>query len=271
MTDKLTRRQALKLGGGALAGAVALGSATSMAESAAAAPGWIRLPIITANIGRNNLGAREAAIRDVRNGDAERPFVGWQEISEGDEGEPAMISQYFGANYNNVFLNNVSSFRVPISVPAPWVVVNAVNTFVHDSVPPWSPPRWINEVAVQHPTGAKFVLINTHYIYNAYNGDQRADLRPYWDWHKQVHRQRVINYHNNGTPVIWTADTNNPNYDFATGLGAESRAFADGVDRIDWLPGNGSVQLNLLGTKVIPMNVDGHNARVAILRIRVAP
>ncbi|MGC4943842.1 hypothetical protein [Kribbella sp. DT2] len=100
----ITRRQALKLGGGA---------AASLAGAKVAAAGdWVRLPIVTANIARKNLGAREAAIRDVRN-DADpgnRPFVGWQEIREGDEGEPAMISQYFGDAYQNAFLQHDTSY-----------------------------------------------------------------------------------------------------------------------------------------------------------------
>ncbi|MEV8378918.1 hypothetical protein AB0P21_39640 [Kribbella sp. NPDC056861] len=270
MTKTFSRRQALALGGG-LAGAAAIG--TAAAGSAAAAGAWVRLPVVTANIGRRNLGNREAAIRDVRNNsDSERPLVGWQEINEGDTGEPAMINQHFGGAYNNAFLNDGQSYRVPISVPAPWVVVNAVNTFVHGVVPNVSPPRWINEVTIQHnanPT-LKFAILNTHYLAGAYNGEQSAANRVYWDQHKTIHRQRVMNYHNRGTAVFWTADTNNPNFDAATGQPNEGKAFPNGIDRVDWLPGNGSVQIQLLNTKLVPMSVDDHSARVAIFRVRTA-
>ena len=77
-------------------------------------------------------------------------------------------------------------------------------------------------------------------------------------------------HHDRGHLVIWTADTNNPNYDQATGQAAERKVFANGIDRIDWLPGDGTVQLDLITPKTIPMNVDGHEARVAIFRIRLA-
>lgn len=233
----------------------------------------MRLPIVTANIGRKHLDQRNAAIAAVRNADgSNRPLVGWQEIREGDDGEPAMINNHFGSAYNNVFLNDPQSYRVPISVPAPWTVTNSHNTFVHGVVDGISPPRWINEVAVEYAgiPGLKFVMINTHYIVNAYNGTQNPNLRQYWDLHKKTHRERVMNYHDRGTLVIWTADTNNPNYGNATGQPNEHRVFNGGVDRVNWLPGNGAVQIELQNQYEVPMNVDGHNARVAIFRIRLA-
>ncbi|MEU4192838.1 hypothetical protein AB0E69_13125 [Kribbella sp. NPDC026611] len=283
MTQRISRRQALLLGGGLLAGAGAAGTvvgagsasaATAAQRSAEAQAGaWVRLPVITANIGRKNLGARQGAIQAVRAGDpGNRPFVGWQEISEGDTGEPAMISQAFGEAYDNAFLADASSYRVPISVPTPWHVINSQKTFVHGGIANVSPPRWINEVVVEHGQvpGLKFVLINTHYLHGAYNGDNDPSLRDEWDLHKKTHRERVMAHHDKGHLVIWTADTNNPTYDQATGQPNEGKVVSTGIDRIDWLPGDGSVQLDLLGTSVVPMNVDDHNARVAIFRIRLA-
>jgi hypothetical protein len=264
MTGKFTRRQALALGGGALA-------AAATATPADAASAWIRLPVVTANIGRNNLAAREPAIRDVRSADpGNRPFVGWQEISEGDDGEPAIISSYFGDAFHNAFLYDAEAHRVPISVPQPWNVIARLATKVHGQVGDISPPRFINEVVLQHNANPAlvFTFINTHYIYGAYNGPQEAYRREYWDMLKQQHRERVMAHNALGRLVIWTADTNNPNYGNATGQPNEQKAFPGDIDRINWLPGNGSVQLNLLSTKVIPMNVDGHNARAAIFRIR---
>jgi hypothetical protein len=272
MANRISRRQALMLGGGALAGAAAFGSVAG-ARSASAATEWFRLPIITANIGRKNLPARGPAIQAVRGGDpGNRPFVGWQEISEGDTGEPAMIAQNFGDAYDNAFLNDAGSYRVPISVPTPWKVINSKPTFVHGVIPDVSPPRWINEVVVEHNAhpGLKFVLINTHYLHGAYNGQQSPALRDDYDLHKKIHRERVMAHNDKGHLVIWTADTNNPGYDKATGQDTERKVFADGIDRINWLPGDGTVQLDLVTTNVVPMNVDDHNARVAIFRIRLA-
>jgi hypothetical protein len=283
MADRISRRQALMLGGGALAalGSVAGAQAASAArpvEAAAAnqaqaATGWFRLPVITANIGRKHLGAREAAIRAVRGGDpGYRPFVGWQEISEGDSGEPAMITRHFGSKYHNAFLRDPKSFRVPISVPAPWKIVNSKQTFVHGGIAHVTPPRYINEVVVEHTAhpGLRFALINSHYIAGAYNGNQNPNLRDEWQLHKKLHRERVMAHNNNGHLVIWTADTNNPGYDKATGQDTEHKVFSQGIDRINWLPGDGTVRLDLVGTNVIPMSVDGHDARLAVFRIKLA-
>lgn len=266
MTVKLTRRQALLIGGGAVAAATTTLPAHAAGE-------WVRLPVVTANIGRDNLGAREAAIRDVRNADpGTRPVVGWQEIREGDDGEPALISQYFGDLYQNAFLHHESSYRVPISAAAPWNVIASKATFVHRGIENITPPRWINEVVLQHNAhpALVFTLINSHYIFGAYNGPQDPSRRDEWDLHKKTHRERVMAHHNLGRLVIWTADTNNPNYGNATGQAAERKAFAGGIDRINWLPGDGTVQIELLSTRIIPMNVDGHDARAAIFRIRTA-
>lgn len=264
---ELSRRKALVLGGGAVLGTVA------GAGTASAATDWIRLPVVTANIGRKNLGAREAAIRDVRNADdLARPLVGWQEIREGDSGEPAMIDRYFGSIYQNRFLRHDTAFRVPISIPRPWRIVASKATFVHGGIANVTPPRWITEVVVRHEThtALEFAMINTHYIANAYNGDQRTDLRDEWNKHKGIHKDRVLAHHRQGRLVIWTADTNNPNYVKATGWDAEHRVFFNGIDRINWMRGNGAVQLELRNTKTVDMRVDGHDARVAIFRIRLA-
>ena len=266
MSLEYSRRKALVLGGG-----VALGAAVG-AGAASAATEWIRLPVVTANIGRDNLGAREDAIRDVRNGDATRPLVGWQEINEGDTGEPTMIERHFGSLYQNAFLRHDTAFRVPISVPQPWVVVNSQATHVHGGIAGVTPPRWITEVTVRHEshTALRFTLVNTHYIANAYNGGQNPDLRDEWDLHKSVHKERVLAHHRQGRLVIWTADTNNPDYRKATGWDVERQVFTAGIDRINWMPGDGTVQLELLGTRSIDLRVDGHDARVAIFRIRLA-
>jgi hypothetical protein len=284
MAERISRRQALVLGGGALAGAATLGSVAAARSASASEPAeagtaaqagtdWMRLPIVTANIGRKHLGARDAAIRAVRNGDpGHRPLVGWQEISEGDSGEPAMITRHFGPNYRNAFLRDPRAFRVPISVPRHWKILASKRTFVHGGIAHVTPERWINEVLLEHVNhpGLKFALINSHYIANAYNGDRRPNLRDEWQLHKKRHRERVMAHHNNGHLVIWTADTNNPNYDRATGQASEHKVFGNGIDRINWLPGDGRVRLDLVRTKVIPMSVDGHDARMAVFRIKLA-
>jgi hypothetical protein len=274
MSGELNRRKALLLGGGVvLATAAGVGSASAAGPESAAAANWVRLPIITANIGRRHLDKREAAIRAVRHGVAgERPLVGWQEISEQDHGEEAMIEKHFKEGYRTEFLRHKKAFRVPISVPKPWKIVGSKPKLAHGGIKEITPPRWVTEVVVQHESNPnlQFVLINTHYLFGAYNGATRPDLRDEYDHHHAVHKQRVLHHHREGRLVIWTADTNNPHYAKATGWKAEKQVFPGGIDRINWLPGNGSVRLQLRGTKSIDMDVDNHNARVAIFRIRAA-
>ena len=146
-------------------------------------------------------------------------------------------------------------------------------TFVHGGIAGVSPPRWVTEVVVAHESDSRleFVLVNTHYIAGAFNGNTNPDLRDKWKAMKAAHKDRVLARHQNqGRLVIWTADTNRPDYTTATGWQAEKRAFPGGIDRINWMPGNGTVQLELLDTETVPMQVDGHDARVAIFRIRLA-
>lgn len=268
-SGKISRRRVLALGGGLAGGALVAG-----APSASAATDWIRLPVVTANIGRENPGAREDAIHDVRFCDTgNRPLVGWQEIREGDNDnlECSYIEEYFGDAYANPHLWHDGAYRVPLSVPAPWKIVERGNTFVHGGISGITPPRWINEVVVEHADhpGLQFALINTHYIAGAYNGAQNPNLRDEWDLHKQRHKERVLAHHQAGRLVIWTADTNNPNYVKATGWDVERQVFTGGIDRINWMPGDGRVQLDLLGTHSVDMRVDGHDARVAVFRIRL--
>ncbi|MEU7711303.1 hypothetical protein AB0B03_05110 [Micromonospora chalcea] len=46
--------------------------------------------------------------------------------------------------------------------------------------------------------------------------------------------------------------------------------FAAGIDRIGWLQGSNGVQIQLRNRKTVPMHVDGHDARVAVLQLRRA-
>ncbi|WP_255946557.1 hypothetical protein [Streptomyces odontomachi] len=270
----LGRRRVLALGGGAAGGAVLAGASLAGASTTAATD-WVRLPVVSANIGRKNLGARKDAIHDVRYCDSgHRPLVGWQEIREGDgdNQEPADIATYFGSAYQKPFLHDDKAYREPLCVPTPWKIVARTRTFVHGGIAGVTPSRWINEVVVRHtshPT-LEFALINTHYIAGAYNGGRKPALRDKWDLHKQKHKARVLAHHQAGRLVIWTADTNNPGFKKATGMAAEKQVFATGIDRINWLPGNGNVQLQLVSKKTVDMRVDGHDAHVAVFRIRLA-
>jgi len=285
MSKRISRRAALGLAGGVALGAAAgvgtvaeaarhKGGGQGAGQQPKAAGPWVRLAVVTANIGRKHLDQREAAITAVRQqSDGTPPMVGWQEINEGDTGEPSMINQHFGDQYTHMFLNDPQSPREPISVPRPWVVTGHTSTPVHGTIPDVSPPRWINEVVVQHETmtDLQFVIMNTHYLARAYVGPQRDDLKPYWNHHHDVHAQRVLERHQNQhLPVIWTADVNRNDYGTATGWQAEGAAFGSGLDRIDWMTTN-KVDIELLNTNIVPMHVDDdHNAKVAIFRIRLA-
>lgn len=267
MSSRVSRRRALAIGGGALAGTVA-GTST-----ASAATDWFRLPVITANVGRDNLDKRDAAFDAVRNADGtNRPLVCFQEIGEGaeDTGEPAMIDHYFGPLYDKAFLRDGRAFRVPICVGRPWVIESRARYFAHAGISGWSPERWLTEVVVHHETytQVRFVVLNTHYIANAFNGDQRPDLQDEWWLMRDIHRARSRFHHDAGRLVIWGADTNRPDFGTASDLSAEQKAFGTGIDRLHWLPGNGTVQITLNATKTINMEVDNHDARMAIFHVR---
>lgn len=264
MSIQMSRRAALALGGGGALGAMVGASAP------AAATDWKKLTVVSANIGRDHLDQRRPSIRRVRDC-ALRPFVGWQEINEGDRGEKVMLNQIFGSAYANAFLQFPRAYRVPISVPAPWKIVRRVATFTHGPLKDVSPPRFINEALVQNErhSGLKFVMMNTHYIAGAYRGPRVPERQPYWDKHKRIHKERILAWHRQGRLVIWTGDVNRDDYGKATGREDEHRVFFNGIDRINWMQGSDGVQLRLAGKRTVDLTVDDlHDARVADFQIR---
>ncbi|MEO3768092.1 hypothetical protein [Streptomyces sp. B8F3] len=276
--EGITRRRALGLGGAAVVGTA---GALAAADSADAADGWQRLVVVTANIGRTNMGQRERAIRDVRHavtidGQLARPLVGWQEIGEGDGSdnqEPRWINQYFGTAYRNVFEYDSSAHRVPMSIPKAYDIVDRRVTFVHGGKAGVSPHRVITEAVLARADDprSRFVFANTHYVAGAFNGTQdpheawRDDM---WRRHFRKHRDEVLgHWRARSFPVIWTGDVNRSPMPLLLPA-HEKRAFGRGIDQIGWAPGTNGTQLRLRWTKVVPMHVDGHDARVAVMQIR---
>jgi hypothetical protein len=273
----ISRRRALGLAGGAaLAGATGGLAAT---ESADAATAWRNLGVVTANIGRDHLSQREAAIVAVRNalsmeGPQDRPLVGWQEIGEGDgdEKEKGWITEHFGPNYTNLHLND-GGHRVPISAPKVYSVLAQRVTPVHPGKEGVSPNRVISEVllgAADDPA-LQFAFVNTHFVAGAYNGQEdpyEAWRDRMWALHFDTLRNTVMEYwRTRGYPVIWTGDTNR---DPMPKLypERETRAFGSGIDHIGWIQGTNGVQIQLRNKFTVPMHVDGHDARVAVLQLR---
>ncbi|KOX05601.1 MULTISPECIES: hypothetical protein [Micromonospora] len=276
--NPISRRQALGVAGGVvLAGTT---GAFTFAEPAGAATAWRDLGVVTANIGRTNLGQRKAAITAVRNalrltGPEDLPLVGWQEIGEGDGDtkEKGWINGQFGPRYRNVHLDD-GGHRVPISVPRVYDVLRADVTAVHEGKAHVSPNRVISEVllAAHDDAALQFAFLNTHFVAGAHNGrtdPEEAWRRNRWARHFDVLHDRIASWNARGYPVIWTGDTNR---DPMPKLfpAKETRAFATGIDQIGWLQGTNGVQIQLRKRKVIPMNVDGHDARVAVLQLRRA-
>ena len=271
----ISRRRALGLAGIA-AGAAALG--TTAAAPASAATAWRYLGVVTANIGRDNLAAREPAIEAVRNslslsGDEDRPLVGWQEIGEGDPDtrEKGWIDQYFSIMYRNLHLAD-AGHRVPISAPKAYNVVSQRVTSVHGGKEGVSPNRVISEavLAAANDTALRFAFLNTHFVAGAWNGKEdpyEAWRDEMWELHFQKMRTVMEGYRAQGLPIIWTGDCNrNPMPKFYPLK--EIRAFSTGIDQIGWIPGTNGVEIRLSSTKTVPMNVDGHDARVALLQLR---
>ncbi|MFD0559911.1 hypothetical protein FB566_0564 [Stackebrandtia endophytica] len=273
--SSISRRSALALAGGAILGAAGLSG------TASAADGWKRLVVVTANIGRKNLGQRERAIRDVRNavtidGRLTKPLVGWQEIRGGDPDnkELTWIDKHFGTRYRNIYMRADSPARqVPMSIPKSYDILERRTTFCHGGKAKVSPSRYITQVLLARVDDPRlrFVFANTHYVSGAWNGKEdphEAWRDEMWRTHFRKHRDNVLGYwRGRGFPVIWTGDVNRnpmplllPNY--------EKRAFARGIDQIGWVPGDNGTQIRLNRTKTVPMYVDGHDARVAIMQVR---
>ncbi|NKI44230.1 hypothetical protein [Streptomyces physcomitrii] len=292
--ESLSRRRALALGGGAalgtagvLAGAAGAGTAAAgnrgtRPARARAAGAWHRLVVVTANIGREHLTERERAIRDVRHavtvdGALAQPLVGWQEIGEGDDDgkEAGFIGKHFGSAYRNLFVGDKTASRVPISAPTAFNVTAHRVTWAHGGKAGVSPHRVLTEAVLELAADpqVKFVFANTHYVAGAFNGkDDPAEAwrDKMWQQHFAAHRDKVLaHWHAQGYPVIWTGDVNRTPLPLLV-PGQEQRAFAKGIDQIAWLPGTNGTELRLNRTASVPMHVDGHDARVAIMQIRHA-
>jgi hypothetical protein len=264
---QLSRRSLLVLGGGVALGGLA---GPAMARDQQERADGIRLAVITANIGRKNLDQRRPAIAKVRNAQ-ERPLVGWQEIGEGagDTGEAGWIREFFGPRYNNVYLAG----KVPVSVPDPWKVTFWERRFASAGLAEWSPTRYITEVRIEHSGNPelRFTFLNTHYIANAWNGlndPLQDERRARWNHHLGVHRDRVRAYHQQGRAVIWTGDVNNQNMPAIHNQ--ERVAFPNGIDKVNWIPGTDRVRIDLVRTEIIPLQVDGHDAKMAVFNLRLA-
>jgi len=294
--ESLSRRRALALGGGAalgtagiLAGAVGAGAKGSAARGpeakagrAGAAGGWQRLVVVTANIGRDHRDAREGAIRGVRHavtvdGALAQPLVGWQEIGEGDDDgkEAKFIRKHFQSSYSNLFVGDKTAGQVPISVPRTFNVVDHRVTFAHGGKADVSPHRVITEAVLELAADpqVKFVFANTHYVAGAWNGkDDPAETwrHQMWQRHFRKHRDDVLgHWHAKGYPVLWTGDVNRSHMPLLV-PGHEKRVFSSGIDQIGWLPGTNGTEIRLNRTTTVPMHVDNHDARVAIMQVRRA-
>lgn len=267
------------LGGGAVLGAAA---ALTAAGGAGAATDWRRLVVVTANIGRKNPGRREDAIRAVRHavttgGRLAKPLVGWQEIGEGDGDarEARWINEHFGKGFRNVFETDKAAHRVPMSIPTEFNVVDRRVTRVHGGKGGVSPNRVITEAVLELAADPelRFVFVNTHYVAGAWNGTDdphEAWRRRMWARHFRTHRDDVLDHwHSRGYPVIWTGDVNRSRMPLLLPK-REKRAFSRGIDQIAWVPGTNGTEIRLKGTKTVPMHVDNHHARVAVMQIRRA-
>ena len=280
--ESLSRRRALALGGSAALGTAGIlaGTAAAGATDGKAAGGWQRLVVVTANIGRDHRDKREAAVRAVRHavtvdGATAKPLVGWQEIGEGDDDgkEEKFIREHFGKAFSNLFVGDKVAHHVPISVPDAFNVVGHRITRAHGGKGGVSPHRVITEAVLQLASDpqVQFVFANTHYVAGAYNGKNdpsEAWRRKMWKRHFQRQRDKVLQYWNaQGFPVIWTGDVNRSPMPSLV-PGKEQRAFSRGIDQIGWLPGTNGTQIRLKRTTSVPMHVDGHDARVAVMQIR---
>lgn len=265
------------------AGTALTAAGVAGARPADAATRWQRLVVVTANVGRNRAhpGTRRTAIKDVRHAvDGAFPLVGWQEIDEGPENDREIewINRWFGARYRNIFEQRNHTHRVPMSIPRTYRILQRTHTNVHGGKAGVSPHRIITEalLARRDDPDVRFAFVNTHYVAGAWNGehDPHEGWRDrMWAKHRETHVRVLEKWRARGVPVIWTGDVNKQRLGLLLPR-HEKRAFPDGgIDQIGWIPGpSGSqTEIRLNGTRTVGMNVDSHDARVAIFHLRRRP
>lgn len=270
----------------AITGGAAVAAATSQTAAHAATTTHI-LPVITANIGRLNhlsLAQNEArkttAIRAVRSWTTDnnlpRPFVGWQEINEGDDIEErdniadSFRDEYFQHRYmwRNEAGQLLDKPRVPVTFSRYFTVPEWQSYYCHDGTSnPDSPPRRITEVLLRsvHDSRIQVAMLNMHYIADAYNGDRLPRLQTLWNTMFDKHVALVKKWHDRGVHVIWTADTNRA-YTPLT-HSRERKIWDNEIDQVRWVPATNSVGISMFKTGNITLGIDGHTAKAAAFRL----
>lgn len=215
----------------------------------------VELTVVTANIGR---GVPPAVRRDnivrVRHG-FPGAIIGWQEIDEADTGdEHAMLAKTFGPDhYRNVGFEHA----VPISVPAPWEVIDADVTEACKFLPHATPNRYIVSALSKHPDLAEpVVFMDGHYPLARLGGKEGAAR---WADTQRAWVVKAAEWHRAGHTIFTTRDTNRL-HNMPKVHQLERQLLPNAIARVSVIPG--SVSVVRRGTpRHVNLTIDGHDAK----------
>lgn len=143
-------------------------------------------------------------------------IIGWQEVT--DRRDRAKLKRQLGRGYRHYIPVTDEAAAVPISWRARnFRYITSRSVKVHRGREHVTPSRWINVVHLrQKLTGRRVVVINTHFISEAFKRGSSHRLWRVRKWHK--HRTalyRVISQvrqRRPGTPIVVVGDVNRNGY-----------------------------------------------------------
>lgn len=220
----------------------------------------VRQSVVTVNIGRGyKTGEAHDNILRVRHG-FPGAIIGWQEIDEADPAdEHKILAATFGpAHYRNVGF----AHAVPISVPLDWEIVpgSAKVTKASKWLAGASPDRFIVEVVATHPLLTEPVrFANGHYPLARLGGKEGGRR---WEDCQAAWQSRAVEWHQSRITTVTTRDTNRLRR-MPKVHPSERQLLPNAISRISVIPG--SVDVKRIGTRVVNLTIDGHDAHAVDL------
>jgi hypothetical protein len=233
----------------------------------------VSLTVKVANIGRGvPTEVTRANLRRVRR---RPPFAGpqavlWQELDDDDRPPEWTIltDLYAPPSYRTQPTPGHPGQHVPITIPAPWKVVDHTSTKVSDGLAHVSPDRYVTELVATHPDlDDPIAFISFQLVAGAFtNTGQAAEAYRRKAWSEGFSGAKGIVYAAvlKGMTVIGGCDANNPRMP-----GIHPRAHVLVHRSLDYLwvvEGSTEVRVKRRGT--IPLSIDGHSALFAKLDLR---
>lgn len=219
---------------------------------------WTLVPI-TANWGRG-VSASEFRANVLRVLDAsDKAVLCIQELDEADApDEHAILAAAIHPKDARIGWHTYE----PIVVPWMLQVRNWRATKACRGLAKYTPTRFIVEALISNPDRTDVpavVVMNQHPPINRPATQSRRRRQ------RRVHKRRIRRWVRRGVTVVWAGDMNDANYPRMHR--AERTAVHRGLDYIRYVQAPGGAQVEVLGHKVIPQTIDGHDALLARLRL----